>query len=70
MTQAQRFDPAGRYVRRWLPELAAVPDALLQQPWQDPALRVRCDYPPPMVDLQASRAAALAAYQRIRAGET
>ena len=67
VTQAQRFDPAGRYVRRWLPELAAVPDALLQQPWQDPALLVRCGYPPPMVDLQASRAAALAAYRQMRA---
>ena len=68
VAQAQRFDPAGRYVRRWLPELAAAPDALLQQPWRDPALLQRCGYPPPQVDLTAARAAALAAYQRMRAG--
>ncbi len=67
VTQAQRFDPAGRYLRSWLPELAAVPDALLQQPWRDPALLRRCGYPAPVVDLQSSRAAALAAYQRMRA---
>ncbi|HVB84968.1 MAG TPA: deoxyribodipyrimidine photo-lyase [Rhodanobacteraceae bacterium] len=68
VTQAQRFDPAGRYVRRWLPELAAAPDALLQQPWQDPALLRRCGYPAPMVDLRSSREAALAAYRQMRAG--
>ena len=65
--QARRFDPAGRYVRRWLPELAAAPDALLQQPWQDPALLRRCGYPAPVVDLQVSRRAALEAYQHMRA---
>ncbi len=67
VTQARRFDPAGRYVRRWLPELAAAPDALLQQPWQDPALLRRCGYPAPVVDPHASRAAALAAYRCMRA---
>lgn len=64
--QARKFDPAGRYVRRWLPELADAPDALLQEPWRDPALLARSGYPPPMVELKASRAAALAAWQRMR----
>ncbi|HEX8941034.1 MAG TPA: deoxyribodipyrimidine photo-lyase, partial [Candidatus Limnocylindrales bacterium] len=34
--QAERFDPGGDYVRRWLPELADVPDAWLARPWTMP----------------------------------
>ena len=33
MTQQRRFDPDGRYVRRWCPELARVPDDKLAEPW-------------------------------------
>lgn len=64
-TQARRFDPAGRYLRRWLPELAALPDELLAAPWEKPELSARLapDYPrAPVVDLKASREAALATY--------
>ncbi len=31
--QQRRFDPDGDYVRRWVPELAGVPDARLAEPW-------------------------------------
>ena len=61
-TQAARFDPEARYLRRWLPELAALPAVLLLEPWRDPAALRRCGYPPPMLDLGASRRAALAAF--------
>lgn len=63
-TQARRFDPQGRYLRRWLPELAALPDALVAAPWEKPELtrRLAPDYPEPIVDLAAARAAALGAY--------
>ncbi len=64
-TQAARFDPEGRYLRRWLPELAGLPVELLHEPWRDPAALARCGYPPPMVDAKASRQAALAAYQAL-----
>ncbi len=37
VTQAKKFDPDGLYLRRWLPELADVPLALLHEPWKDPA---------------------------------
>jgi deoxyribodipyrimidine photo-lyase len=49
--QGQRFDPEGVYVKRWLPELAEVPVALVHEPWKAPrALRARLDYPEPIVD--------------------
>ena len=53
-------DPAGRFVRRWVPELAAVPDAFLQEPWNwAGAVDIIGDrYPERIVDLQATTAAA------------
>ena len=32
--QAKRFDPTGAYVRRWVPELAGVPDRFIHEPWR------------------------------------
>ena len=63
VTQAMKFDPAGVYIRRWLPELADAPEALVHEPWKEPGLLMRSGYPEPMVDLAASRVEALAAYQ-------
>jgi deoxyribodipyrimidine photo-lyase len=58
--QGRGQDPAGAFTRRWLPELAQVPDAFLQEPWLWPGagrLLGRA-YPAPVVDLaQAGRAA-------------
>ncbi|WP_374605455.1 deoxyribodipyrimidine photo-lyase [Arenimonas sp.] len=70
VSQTQRFDPDGAYLRRWLPELAKLPDAALSAPWEHPdLLRSKApDYPRrPVVDLKASREAALAAYESVRA---
>ena len=51
LRQAERFDPHGRYVRRYLPELAAVDDADVQHPWTMPALwRAEVAYPERIVD--------------------
>jgi deoxyribodipyrimidine photo-lyase len=66
VTQARKFDPTGAYLRRWLPELAGAPDALLFEPWKDPGLLERSGYPAPMIDLSASRQDALSAYQAMR----
>ncbi|MEP7185132.1 MAG: deoxyribodipyrimidine photo-lyase [Rhodanobacter sp.] len=63
VTQSKKFDPEGIYLRRWLPELADAPLKLLHEPWNDPALLKRSGYPAPMVDLAASRQAALDAYK-------
>jgi deoxyribodipyrimidine photo-lyase len=62
ISQAKRLDPGGAYVRRHLPELAAVPGAAVHEPWElDPEVRRRLDYPQPLVDLDSGRARFLAA---------
>ena len=33
MTQSRKFDPAGRFIRRYLPQLAALPDEAIHAPW-------------------------------------
>jgi deoxyribodipyrimidine photo-lyase len=69
VSQAEKFDAAGRYIRTWVPELARLPDSALFAPWEHPDLlhRLAPDYPrQPIVDLKASREAALAAYQRVK----
>jgi deoxyribodipyrimidine photo-lyase len=71
--QAERYDPERSYIRRWVPELARLPDSYIHRPWQAPdatlaaaGVRLGVDYPRPVVDLPASRQAALDAYARIR----
>ncbi|ORW00914.1 cryptochrome/photolyase family protein [Mycobacterium kyorinense] len=52
--QAQRYDPAGDYVRRWVPELANMRGPDIHTPWKQPELAP--DYPPRVVDhLDAAR---------------
>ena len=63
LTQAERFDPDGEYVRRWVPELRGFAGASIHRPWTDPARLRGTGYPRPMVDLAASRESALAAYR-------
>lgn len=64
VTQGRKFDPTGNYVRRHIPELASLSGTAIHTPWDAPAsVRNRLDYPPPMVELKASRERALAAFQ-------
>ena len=52
LRQAQRFDQAGAYVRRYVPELGDLAPARIQVPWQlDDAERKQLDYPDPIVEL-------------------
>lgn len=52
LRQAQRYDPTGDYVRRYLPELRSIPGPAVHQPWKlDPHHRARLDYPDPIIDL-------------------
>ncbi|MCX4098165.1 cryptochrome/photolyase family protein [Nocardia sp. alder85J] len=46
--QAERHDPGGAYVRRWIPELAEVPAATVHRPWRAPLAAP--SYPPPLVE--------------------
>jgi deoxyribodipyrimidine photo-lyase len=63
--QSQRFDAHGRYIRRWVPELGALPDKAIHAPW---LLRGAAPdaYPAPIVDLASSRQRALDAFARMR----
>ncbi len=62
VTQGERFDPEGNYVRRWIPELAKVPTKFIHQPWRAPPLelasagvRIGATYPAPIVELAEGR---------------
>lgn len=70
VTQSQKFDPEGRYLRRFVPELAALPDRYIHEPWTAPrevlaAANVKLgeSYPKPIVDLKTSREEALQMYR-------
>jgi deoxyribodipyrimidine photo-lyase len=64
VTQGEKFDPDGAYIRRWIPELAKIDPRLVHRPWE--AGQPPKDYPPPIVDHAAARDRALAAFAKIK----
>ena len=51
LRQAERFDPDGDYVRRYVPELRPIPGAAVHRPWDlDDSIRRALEYPAPIVD--------------------
>ena len=74
VTQGETFDPDGAYVRRFVPEIAALPDRYIHRPWEAPPLELAAagvslgrDYPEPIVDHAEARRRALAAFEEMRA---
>lgn len=61
VTQGEKFDPHGDYVRAFVPELRDVPDKYIHKPWEAP--QPPADYPSLIVDLKGSRARALKALE-------
>ena len=74
VTQSERFDPEGRFIRKYLPELERVPDRFIHAPWKmgpfdQKACRVEIgrDYPAPIVDHACARTRTLARFEVTRA---
>ena len=70
VAQSRKHDPAGTYLRRWLPELARLDDHAIHAPWELSPLELTAagvelgdTYPAPIVDHAAARGRALAAYR-------
>jgi deoxyribodipyrimidine photo-lyase len=75
VTQSQKFDAEGKFIRRYVPELANIPLKHLHAPWhmgpieqQAASCVVGCDYPAPIVDHDASRKITLERYVIARSG--
>ena len=73
VTQGERYDPEGEYVRKWVPEVAGFANHSIHGPWQQ-SRRNPCPASKPIVDLGESREAALDAYadmrRRVKSQET
>lgn len=70
MTQQEKFDPEGEYVKRWVPELAKVEGKLLVRPWEMSADEqeaagciINTDYPAPVIDHAEERLFAIERYR-------
>jgi deoxyribodipyrimidine photo-lyase len=66
VSQGRKFDKTGEYVRRWVPEIRALPDAWIHCPWEAPAeilhqagIELGKSYPKPIVDHDQARKEAL-----------
>ncbi len=73
ITQGEKFDPNGDYIRKWVPELKNMPDKYLNRPWEADAdtlekagVTLGKNYPKPIVDHSAARDRALEAYKKVK----
>ncbi len=73
VSQSRKFDPEGRFIRRYLPQLAKLPDAALHAPWLARPLELQAagvtlgeDYPHPVVDHDEARQRTLARYAVVK----
>ncbi len=75
VVQGEKFDPKGKYVRKWVPELEKLPDNVIHKPWEASAfdlaqagITLGKTFPLRLVEHQAARDRALAALKSIKAG--
>ncbi len=73
--QSEKFDADGNFIRRYVPEIAALPKAAIHAPWaarplELEGLKLGVDYPWPIVDHVEARAATLARYAVVKSGVT
>lgn len=77
ITQSERFDTQGKFIRKYVPELKNVTDKFIHAPWLLPPLEQQArecvmgrDYPLPIVDHATQRDRALALYKTVKGGKT
>lgn len=73
VTQSERFDPEGKFIRRYLPQLAMLPDTSIHAPWtatplelEAAGVRLGDNYPAPIVDHAEARERTLERYSVVR----
>jgi deoxyribodipyrimidine photo-lyase len=73
VTQGERFDPEGTYIRKWVPELKNLAAPHVHRPWEAPShilsragVAIGTDYPKPIVDHDMARKRALAALASLK----
>ena len=74
VTQSRKFDSDGAFIRRWVPELAQVPNGRVHAPWEMTPLEQQAagciigrDYPAPVVQHEEARQRTLARFAAVRA---
>ena len=73
VTQGEKFDSDGEYIRKYIPEIKALPNKYLYSPWEAPkeeldkaGIVLGQDYPDPIIDLKVSRKNALDAFKSLK----
>ena len=76
VSQSEKFDASGKFIRRYLPQLAALPDKLIHAPWEARPLELQgagvalgTNYPLPIVRHDEARARTLQRFSVVKAGE-
>jgi deoxyribodipyrimidine photo-lyase len=72
VVQGEKFDPNGDYIRKYVPELAGLPNSVIHKPWEAPhpiltaaGITLGETYPRPIVDHGAARDRALQAFKSL-----
>jgi deoxyribodipyrimidine photo-lyase len=73
ITQSEKFDPSGKFIRRYLPQLASLPDAAIHAPWQAREIELAAagvtlgqHFPRPVVDHAEARERTLLRYAVVK----
>ncbi|MEI8290597.1 MAG: deoxyribodipyrimidine photo-lyase [Verrucomicrobiota bacterium] len=66
VSQAEKFDAGGKFVRCWIPELEGFPDDIVHQPWENPLLLAKSGYSPRVVLHAEQRVKCLAMFKAVK----